>query len=87
MDPNALTICIHRASHYLETHGPPWTLAMARFMTNQGDRNDVLTALAKYQNDDGGWWGIGTLKAPISTISNTIKILALWYRYQQAHKG
>ncbi len=46
----------------------------------------MLERLAKFQNADGGWWGIGMLKAPLSTISNTINGLH-WLRMVGAEKS
>src|SRR5215211_6418367 len=44
-----------KALNFLETAGRPVELAWARTLTNDGDPEDVIAALATYQNPDGGF--------------------------------
>jgi len=72
IDDGVIKMCCARACDFVKEHGAEWTKGIARFAVGRGSREEAVRGVAKFQNPDGGWWGIGTLKAPISTISNTI---------------
>ena len=77
---------IDKACDFVETHGAPWQQAIARYTANRIGQSEALQALAKHQNPDGGWCHIGTLKAPITTISNTLNGL-LYLTFLDAHNS
>jgi hypothetical protein len=63
---------LEKAFGFVQENGSELMQELSATAVGQMRSDDMLTRLMKYQNSDGGWWGLTELKAPISTISSTI---------------
>ena len=75
---------LDRARRFIAAHGRPLDAALIRHALDEGPAADVLTALAPYQNDDGGF-GHGLepdLRTPASTAIATSVGLQILRRIQ-----
>ena len=68
---------LDKAYGYTEAHGDGLARALVGHAAGRLGQNEALAALGAFQAPSGGFWGIGTLKAPLATVSNTINGL-MW---------
>lgn len=63
---------LERAYAYADGHAAGFWRTLVGYAAGKVTRAEALACLGGFQTVDGGWWGIGTMKAPLATISNTI---------------
>ena len=77
MRPQQIAALLDKAYGYTEVHGDGFYRALVAHAAGRLGQSEALAALGAFQAANGGFWGIGTLKAPLATMSNTINGL-MW---------
>jgi hypothetical protein len=66
---------LEKAHDFLEQHGSELARALSAVAVGRLSEEAMLARLTRFQNGDGGWWGLSEFKARISNLSSTINAL------------
>jgi hypothetical protein len=77
METKEIGALLAKADRYANAHGNGFMRVLVSCAAGNTTRAEALAAVGAFQLADGGWWGIGMLKAPLSTVTNTINGL-MW---------